>query len=100
VSEIQPVPADFSPFFWDVHIEELEPKAHHRFIIERLLNEGDHRTLHWIFDTYTRDQICEVVRTSRNLTRKTARCWQNYFGLKEEEMRCFGTSSTKIDSLF
>lgn len=98
--DIQQVPADFSPFFWDVHIGELEPTLHGRFIIERLLNEGDHHTLHWLFKTYSMDEIRFVIQNSRNLSRKTARYWQCFFNLKEEEMRCFGMSSTKPDNLF
>lgn len=94
------VPASFSPYFWDVHIAELEPAIHSRFIIERLLNEGDHRTLHWLIQTYTLNDIRQTILTSRNLSRKTARYWQSYFNLKEEEMRCFGTSLTKTDNLF
>ncbi|HUC91851.1 MAG TPA: hypothetical protein VMS09_07470 [Paenibacillus sp.] len=94
------IPADFNPFFWDVHIEQLEPDVHRRFIIERLLNEGDHYTLQWLFHTYTIDDIRQTVQSSRNLSRKTARYWQTYFNLEEEEMRCFGMSLTKPDNLF
>ncbi|WP_039944551.1 DUF6922 domain-containing protein [Thermicanus aegyptius] len=98
--DIQRVPVDFSPFFWDVHLEDLDPAIHSRFIIERLLNEGDHHTLHWLFKTYSMDEIRHVIQTSRNLSRKTARYWPYYFNLKEEEMRCFGTSLIKPDNLF
>lgn len=96
----QPIPQDFTPFFWDVHMEQLKPVAHSRFIIERLLNDGDHRTLKWLFSTYSMEDILQAVRSSRNLSRKTARYWQLYFNLKEEEMRCFGTSLTRLDNLF
>ncbi|WP_430734244.1 DUF6922 domain-containing protein [Fodinisporobacter ferrooxydans] len=97
---IQQVPAHFSPFFWDVHIDELKPALHSRFIIERLLNEGDHHTLHWLFKAYSMDEIRFVIQTSRNLSRKTARYWQYFFNLKEEDMRCFGKSSISPDNLF
>ncbi|MGZ7445467.1 DUF6922 domain-containing protein [Paenibacillus sp. TH7-28] len=33
-----------------------------RFIIERLLNEGDHRTLQWLFSTYTMNDILQAVQ--------------------------------------
>ncbi len=95
-----PIPADFGPFFWDVHIDQLELTRHQRFIIERLLNEGDHHTLHWLFETYSEADIRQTVQISRNLSRKTARYWQYYFNLKEEEMRCFGTSSIMPGSPF
>ncbi|MEW6624767.1 MAG: hypothetical protein AB1420_16855 [Bacillota bacterium] len=90
-------PGWLKPFFWDVDIKELNLLKHQIFIIERLLNEGDHKALCWLFKTYTTEAIREVVLKSRKLTLKTARCWQNYYGLKEEEMRCFGRYSTSPD---
>lgn len=32
-----------------------------QFMIERLLNEGDHHTLQWLFSTYTMDDILRTV---------------------------------------
>ncbi len=46
-------------FFWDVSLEELDLQKHRRFIICRLLNEGDHHSLTWLFKTYTK----EVLKT-------------------------------------
>lgn len=88
------MPSWLQPFFWDVTLEDLDLQQHRVFIIERLLNEGDHRSLAWLFVTYPKETIREAVMLSRGLSLKTARCWQNYFGLTEEEMRCFGAYST------
>ncbi len=96
----QQLPEDFKPFFWDVHIEQLDQTSHRRFIIERLLNEGDHRTLQWLLRNYSLDEIRAAVQSSRNLSFKTARYWQTYFNLKEEDMRCFGMSLTPQENLF
>jgi hypothetical protein len=79
----------FKKYFWDVDIEKLDIDNHKFYIIERLLNFGNEKTLIWLFRNYTKEEIKEVVKKSRSLTIKTARCWQNYFNLKEEEMRCF-----------
>ncbi len=94
------IPENFTAFFWDVHIKELDLAAHRRFIIERLLNEGDHHTLQWLFRTYSMDDILLTIQSSRNLSLKTARYWQIYFNLKEGDMRCFGMLLTKPDNLF
>lgn len=84
------IPPWLRPFFWDVDLETLDMEEHKIFIIERLLNEGDQHCLHWLFFVYSQEEIKEAVKTGRNLSPKTARCWQSYFGLREEEMRCFG----------
>jgi len=94
------IPEWLEPYFWDVHIEDIDLKDNCVFIIERLLNEGDQEALNWLFGIYTEGKIKEAVLVSRGLSLKTARCWQNYFDLREEEMRCFGTQSTGPERIF
>jgi hypothetical protein len=88
------IPRWLEPYYWDVHIQDLDLKDNCIFIIERLLNEGDQKALNWLFRTYTEGKIKEAVLMSRRLSLKTVRCWQNYFNLKEEEVRYFGIRST------
>ncbi|OAT80804.1 DUF6922 domain-containing protein [Desulfotomaculum copahuensis] len=94
------VPGWLKPCFWDISIRDLDLNKNSIFIIERLLNEGDQESLNWLFKTYTEEKIKEAVLVSRGLSLKTARCWQNYFDLKEEEMSCFGTRSTGRERFF
>lgn len=86
------VPAEFEPFFWDVHLKEIDLEKNKRFVIERLLNEGDQHTLKWLFITYSIEEIRTTVCQSRALTLKTRIYWKEFFQLKEEEMRCFSRS--------
>lgn len=94
------VPENFRPLFWDVEWEKLDALTHQEFIMERVLNMGDETAVRWIIDTYSLDKVESLVKTSRRLSRKTARCWQNLLGLKEEEMCCFGTYSTSPDNYY
>jgi len=94
------IPGWLEPYFWDVRIRDLDLKNNRIFIIERLLNEGDQAALQWLFRTYSEREIKEAVLESRGLSPKTARCWQNYFDLREEEMRCFGARSTGPERIF
>jgi len=88
------VPGWLKLFFWDVRVEDLNIHDNHIFIIERLLNEGDQDALCWLFSMYDEERIKEAVLAGRGLSLKTARCWQNYFDLEEEQMHCFGPRST------
>jgi hypothetical protein len=94
------VPSWLRAYFWDISPEELDLQRHRIFIIERLLNEGDHCSLEWLYRSYPKSIIKEAVQTSRGLTLKTARCWQNYFDLKEEEMCSTGIRSAEKERLF
>ena len=85
------IPVNFRFFFWEINdISLIDIEKDSFYIIERLLNEGDEKTLQWLFTTYGEEKIKEVVKESRRLTEKTAYCWKNYFKLKSEDMRCFG----------
>ena len=73
-----------------------QPHGDHRTGAE----PGDEAQLAWLKQNVAPEEIRAVVLSSRRLSKKTARCWQNYFGLREEEMRCFGMFSTNPDNLF
>ncbi len=94
------IPEEFRCFFWDTDIEKIDLIVNKFYIIEKLINEGNEKTLAWLFNTYSREEIKEVICNSRRLTLKAAYCWQNYFGLEKREMRCFGKRWTKEESRF
>jgi hypothetical protein len=94
------LPEMLRPLFWDADWEALDFDRNRTAVIERILNFGDEKQLKWLLSQTGPDEIRAVITTSRRLSRKTARCWQNFFGLREEEMRCFGMFSTNPDNIF
>ncbi len=87
------IPDELKVYFWDVSVNAIDLTKHSSFVIARLLNEGNHEALIWLFKVYDEHTIEHAVRTARGLTVKTARCWQNYFDLKEGELCCIGPRS-------
>ena len=87
-------------YFWDIEIEKLDLQQHSQFIISRILNEGNDQALAWLFNLYDRETIKNTVKASRSLSLKTARCWQNFFDLKEEELCCTGLRLEKNERLY
>lgn len=94
------VPHEIAYLFWDADLEKLDLWRHRRYIIERALELGAETTVQWLFSVYGESEIKDAVRGSRRLSRKTASCWQNFFLLREEEMRCFGTFSMNPDGYY
>jgi hypothetical protein len=84
------LPDHIETYFWDINSEDLDPEKHWVFVISRILNEGDHHALTWLFNLYSAEKIISAVKASRTLSTKTAKCWQNYFALKEEDLCCTG----------
>ena len=94
------LPEFLRPLFWDAEWAAVDFLHNKTAVIERVLNLGDQEQLAWLKQNVAPEEIRAVVLSSRRLSKKTARCWQNYFGLREEEMRCFGMFSTNPDNLF
>ncbi len=94
------IPGKVSMLFWDVDPAALDLELQKDFIIERVLNMGDEEALKWLWRKYGAQAIYVTVTNSRRLTLKTARCWQNYFDLKEEQMRCFSAYSARPDLIY
>jgi hypothetical protein len=46
------VPDEFSHYFWDAPVDTISIVTHTRYIIERLLNEGDVRSLRWVIQRF------------------------------------------------
>ncbi len=87
-----PIPRKFYKFFWDVQPEKLDIDRNAVFILERLLEMGDDDVIAWVRAAYPEETIKEVVRNSSRLSRKTARFWQVFLGLKEGEVKCLSRS--------
>lgn len=88
------VPEFLVPLFWDVD-KGIDTDEYWFFVIERVLEYGNMQSLNWLFASYTKEQIKQVVSESSGLSQKTASCWRNYFELREEEVSCLRKSSDK-----
>lgn len=62
--------------FWDVDPKTIDPKRHARYIIERILDFGNDREVRWLWRTYSRSLIRDVVEKSRVLHNQTRALWK------------------------
>ncbi|MBI3194521.1 MAG: hypothetical protein HYZ34_08670 [Ignavibacteriae bacterium] len=69
----------YTPFrqdlFWDVDPKAIDANKHARYIIERILDFGSIPDIQWMWKTYQRKTIRNVVRTSRVLHKRTRPLW-------------------------
>lgn len=66
--------------FWDTDPTRLDLQENKRFIIERTLELGDEKAVSWLFATYSRNDVKQVLRKSRGLSPKSARYWSLMLG--------------------
>lgn len=74
--------------FWDCEPGKIDPQAHRRFVIERVLEFGNDEAVRWLLRTYSHEEIACVLHISRVLTEKTVQCWTNYLDSGEEGTLC------------
>ena len=87
------LPPFLKRYFWDVEFARMRLPERSFHIIERVLEYGDDRSLHWLKETFPREEIAQVVRESRAISRRTANLWAMFLNIPREEIRCFSTPS-------
>lgn len=94
------LPAFLHRYFWDHPVNQVNKETHSFFIIERLLELGNDDAIRWVLRSYPQQEITEVVKKSRVLSKKTANFWKNYFRLNKEEINCLQMSSRESESIY
>ena len=84
------------PIFWDLDSEKLDLKKNSFQIIDRILEWGDFPQVRWMFKTYSKKEIIEVVKKSRQLSLKSANFWAMYYNIPKNEVRCLTKSFRAI----
>ena len=80
------------PIFWDVDVKKLDPQKNAGQIIERILEYGDLKQVHWMLKFYQGEKIKAIVKTSRQLSLKSANFWAMYFNIPRSEVKCLTKS--------
>jgi len=75
-------------YFWDIDPTELDVGEYPRYVIERLLEYGDLPSVRWMERRFSREEIVEVLKSSRALSRKSANFWLGVLNVPREEVRC------------
>lgn len=79
-------PRRLHQFFWDVDPVQVDLTQQADYIIARLLEQGDLAAIHWMLATYGEQHIKDVLRRSRQLSRKTANLWRLRLAIPKPEI--------------
>jgi len=81
------IPQHARLLFWDINVETFDPQAYPRYTIERVLEHGDEPDVAWLLRVVSTQQIQDVLRTTRRLSRRSASFWALVFGVPAGELR-------------
>ncbi len=74
------LPDYLKKYFWDVDFTRLSEKDS-RFIINRLMDHGDEQAVQYLLNNFSRDQMTNIVKHSRSLSRRSRGFWKKYLGM-------------------
>lgn len=83
------LPSFLQKYFWDVDFLKVDKKTHNQFIIERILEFGDQKSVKWMVNNFSLDEVKKVVVVSKNLSKKSANFWRVIFNLERDKILCF-----------
>lgn len=82
-------------YLWDIDPESFNLADHADFIIERILEMGNEQAVQWVFKTFSKDDIKDVLRRTRRLSKQSAVFWSLILDLPSDEVRCLSKSFQK-----
>ena len=82
------LPEFLKPYFWDVDFEKMDGVQYPLFVISRVIDKGDTNALRWILKNYSKEQITNTLKISREMSHQTAKFWSKMLSINEEEVLC------------
>lgn len=81
-------PAFLKQYFWDIDFKKLDPQKSPVYVIERILETGDDKAVHWALKNFDKTLIKSVVRKSRALSPVTANFWSLLLSISQKDVVC------------
>ncbi len=82
------IPERIKRLFWDVDKDAVDLILHRSYMIRRIMDYGNIEDVRWMLKAYSGEEIIEVLRKSRGLSRKSAFFWSAYFNIPQGEIEC------------
>jgi len=86
------LPRRLYKFFWDIYPGQIDLAEHSDYVIARLLEHGDLGAIQWVMKAYKKEEIANVVKRSRQLSRKTANFWRLRLAISKSEVYALNRS--------
>jgi len=69
------IPLERKSLFWDTDATKLDITKHAKYIIERIFDFGRDADVRWLWATYDKSMLKEVVNNSRSIKSSTKNLW-------------------------
>jgi hypothetical protein len=91
--ENKKLPDFLKPLFWDIDFNKLQIDKYDHYIIERIIEYGDDKSIIWMRRNYSPEKIKLTVKNSRCISPNTANLWALVLNISKDEIRCLSIPS-------
>ena len=82
------LPEFLKSLFWDVDHRNISPQDRAEYVIKRILEYGDRKTVHWMRRNFKKIKIKEVLCRARDLSPQSANYWAIILGVNRKRIKC------------
>ncbi|OGK38579.1 hypothetical protein A3F03_00485 [Candidatus Roizmanbacteria bacterium RIFCSPHIGHO2_12_FULL_41_11] len=82
------LPLGFQKYFWDTDLKIINPKKNAVYVVERLLEWGDAKTIHWLENAYGRTYLKKIIIKTRRLSPKSANFYAHFYLINPKRILC------------
>ena len=94
------IPDFILPYLWDTRIDKISLTENARFIIERVLENGNEKAIKWLNETFSKDKIIETLMCSRRISPKTGNFYASIYNIDPNGLVCIRKPFTQKQNRF
>ena len=79
-------------YFWDKDADKLDVSQHIDYIIARLLQYGDVRSMSWLFKHTDKESIRSAIANRRGISARSLHFWTIFFDIPKYKVKCLNKS--------
>lgn len=85
---ISRLPRSLHRYFWETDLKKLDLKTHSQYVIQRILEMGDAKTIRWLRKKFGDPLIKETIKKRRGFSPKTATFWSSFLKISPQAVKC------------
>lgn len=94
------LPKFLKRYFWDIDFEKLDCIKYPKYVIIRILEHGDGKSISWMKNRFSRCDIVDALTMTRELTEKSANFWAVVLDIEKKKIKCLNKSFLKTRKQF
>ena len=86
------LPSYVKKYFWDADVNKLDMPRQADYVIARLLQYGDIRSMRWLFRHTDKEDVRRAIINRRGIPARSLCFWTLFFNIPKHKVKCLSKS--------